>query len=60
MNADFVTIAFVESRGKTEKIVEPISVERRSLARAVGVVDIRVADVVASFDDARVEVVVDS
>ena len=60
MNADFATIAFVESRGKTDITMETIGVERGSLTRAVGVVDISVVDLVASLDDVHEGVVVDS
>ena len=60
MNADFATIAFVESRGKTDIIMETIGVERGSLTRAVGVVDMSVVDLVASLDDVHEGVVMDS
>ncbi|XP_062502165.1 uncharacterized protein LOC134179315 [Corticium candelabrum] len=58
VNSRFVTIAFVEPRGKTvNEGVERIVEEKASLVRAVVVLDIPVVALVAFLDDAGIVVV---
>ena len=61
VNLCFVTIAFVEPRGKTDKGVDTSDAKRLPFERPVDVADMRVVDLsdLVACDDASVEVVVD-